>query len=149
MEAIVTLSTGQHTDEKRWIRRSAAALSILSITLVTACAQGPAAVDEAASATDEGPQFEFLDAGEGVVIRTGDDWSLPSGVTPAPNSGFFSEEASPSDNVFTRSIDVSWRQIQPEPGALDRESSGEAQDMSFASLDDQLAESDPFWMRIF
>ncbi|MCW4456771.1 hypothetical protein [Microbacterium sp. MPKO10] len=143
------LSTGQHTDEKRWIRRSAAALSILSITLVTACAQGPAAVDEAASATDEGPQFEFLDAGEGVVIRTGDDWSLPSGVTPAPNSGFFSEEASPSDNVFTRSIDVSWRQIQPEPGALDRESSGEAQDMSFASLDDQLAESEPFWMRIF
>ena len=56
----------------------------------------------------DGPDFPFLDAGpSGVIVRAGDDWSLPDGVRPAVNSGFYSERASVDDHVFTRSVDVS------------------------------------------
>ncbi|GAB2522558.1 hypothetical protein [Paramicrobacterium agarici] len=144
----MTTISGTNTTAMRGFRRAAAVIGILSISL-TACATSAPEAEPAAGSAGEGPQFEFLDAGDGVAIRTGDDWSLPAGVTPASNSGFFSEEASTSDHVFTRSVDVSWRQIQPEAGELDRTSSGEAQGMNFASLDDQFAEPGPFWMRIF
>jgi hypothetical protein len=85
-----------------------------------------------------------------VVVRAGDDWTLPLWSRPAPNSGFFSEDASPEDHVWVRSVDLSWSQVQPAQGdALDRNDTGSAQGMSFGSLDDQLAEPGPFWMRLF
>lgn len=98
-----------------------------------------------------GPVFELVDAGAtGVRITEGDDWSLPAWVRPAANSGFFSEEASVKHGVEVRSIDLSWRQVRPTAdGPLDRTATGKAQGMSFAGLDDQLAEPGPFWMRLF
>lgn len=100
---------------------------------------------------DVGPQAEFVDAGpDGVRVVDGDDWTLPQGARPAQNSGFFSEDASPDDLVAVRSIDVSWRQIRPDrDGAIDRQSTGTAQDMSFDALEAQLSEPGDFWMRIF
>ncbi|MET1053599.1 MAG: hypothetical protein ABWX65_13265 [Mycetocola sp.] len=129
--------------------RLAAVAALLAVGLVTACTGPQPEPPEPPAPNADGPAFPFLDAGEGVVIRAGDDWSLPASARPAANSGFFSEEASADDHVFTRSVDVSWRQIQPSDGDLDRGASGEAQGMSFDSLDDQLVGADRFWMRIF
>lgn len=129
--------------------RPLAVIALLVAGLVTACAGPPPEPSSPSTPNADGPAFAFLDAGDGVEIREGDDWSLPASARPAANSGFFSEEASAEDHVFTRSVDVSWRQIQPSPGNLDRGASGDAQGMSFASLDDQLAGPDRFWMRIF
>jgi hypothetical protein len=84
------------------------------------------------------------------TIVDGDDWSMPDSARPAANSGFFSERASPDFHVTTRSVDVSWRQIQPTDGDLDLTASGSAQGMSFGSLSYQLdTDPGPYWMRIF
>ncbi len=85
-----------------------------------------------------------------VEITEGDDWSMPGWVLPATGTGFFSEDADPAHRVDLRSVDLSWRQLQPDgPGAIDRESTGSAQGMEFESLATQLAEPGPFWMRVF
>lgn len=99
----------------------------------------------------DGPSFPFVELGPtGVATVDGDDWSLPGWVLPAANSGFFSEDASTADRVLVRSVDVTWRQIRPtRDGGIDRASTDEAQDMSFAGLDDQLDEPGAYWMRIF
>jgi hypothetical protein len=97
----------------------------------------------------DGPAFEFLDAGDGIEIRDGDDWSMPASARPAANSGFFSEEAPADDHVFTRSVDLTWAQIQPAPGDLDRKAIGDAQGMTLDSLDTQLSDPGTFWMRLF
>lgn len=136
-------------------RELRAALAALSILAVAGCAvSGAAALPNGGPLDvdlDVGPRAEFIDAGaEGVHVADGDDWTLPPSALPADGSGLFSEEASAADLVGVRSIDVSWRQIQPEKdGPIDRESSGEAQGMSFNSLQAQLAEPGDFWMRIF
>lgn len=103
------------------------------------------------SADTNGPDFDFIQPGPtGVTIADGDDWSLPGWVRPAPNSGFFSEDASAEDRLLVRSVDVSWKQLQPnDDGALDKLSTGAAQGLDFASYDDQLAADGRFWMRIF
>ncbi|PZQ90432.1 MAG: hypothetical protein DI534_04265 [Leifsonia xyli] len=100
---------------------------------------------------DVGPRHPFVDAGAaGVTIADGDDWSLPDWVRPAPNSGYFSEDADASELVAVRSVDLSWRQLRPtEATALDTTSSGSAQGMDFDSLDAQLRQPGDFWMRIF
>lgn len=96
-----------------------------------------------------GTDHPLTDAvGQGSRVP-GIDWTMPTWVRPAPNSGFYSEDAAPRQHVQVRSIDVSWAQISPTKGVIDRTASGEAQGMSFASLDDQLAEGGPYWMRIF
>ncbi|MFJ3392082.1 hypothetical protein [Leifsonia aquatica] len=83
-------------------------------------------------------------------MRDGDDWTLPSSVRPSANSGFFSEQASLDNRVAVRSVDVTWRQVQPSQGGpIDRDATGSAQEMDFASLDDQLGGDGPFWMRLF
>lgn len=100
---------------------------------------------------DVGPRHPFVDAGDaGVMVTEGDDWSLPDWVRPAPNSGYFSEDADASELVAVRSVDLSWRQLRPSAdGGLDRTASGSAQGMAFDSLEDQLREPGDFWMRIF
>ncbi len=106
---------------------------------------GPDGID-----LDVGPRFPLVDAGDGVSIADGDDWSLPDWVRPAANSGYFSEEADAGELVAVRSIDLSWRQVRPtQGGGLDRGASGTAQGMSFDGLDAQLAEPGDFWMRLF
>jgi hypothetical protein len=107
---------------------------------------GPSGID-----LDVGPRSAFVDAGpDGVSIADGDDWSLPEWVRPAPNSGYFSEDADAGELVAVRSVDLSWRQVRPtEGGGIDRTASGSAQGMSFDSIDAQLAEPGDFWMRLF
>ncbi|HEX2810245.1 MAG TPA: hypothetical protein VHN80_29105, partial [Kineosporiaceae bacterium] len=93
------------------------------------------------------PRNALVPAGQTVI---GDDWSLPGWVRPHPNSGFYGERSSPSDDVYVRSVDLSWRQVQPfEGGPIDRLSSGSAQGLTFASLNDQLSRPGPFWIRLF
>lgn len=143
------------------MRRDVAAAAAVAVVLaLTGCTAfvGDTVTSEPLSsgedldvALDVGPRADFIDAGpDGVRINDGDDWTLPAKARPAENSGYFSEEVTPDELVAVRSIDVSWRQIQPEPnGPIDRSSSGSAQGMSFDALDAQLAEPGDFWMRIF
>lgn len=138
------------------VRRDARATFVGALVLALAgCAVTPLEPLPTGAAqgieVDVGPRADFVGAGEGgVTIVDGDDWTLPASTRPAENSGLFSEEASAQDLVAVRSVDVTWRQIQPERGGeIDRESAGEAQGMSLDPLDAQLTESGDFWMRIF
>jgi hypothetical protein len=83
------------------------------------------------------------------TVRPGDDWTLPKWAKPARDSGLFSESASRRNHVNVRSIDLTWRQIQPHPGALDLDATGTAEGMPFASLRHQLAQPGPYWLRMF
>lgn len=133
-------------------RRVLVALAALAVLAVTACTSGPPPNPrgEAPGTDTDGPDAAFVDAGpDGVTIADGDDWTLPDWIRPAANSGFFSEDESTADRVLVRSVDFSWRQLAPERGRIDREASGEAQGLSFASVDDQLSRPGGFWMRIF
>lgn len=107
---------------------------------------GPSGVD-----LDIGPRHDLVDASPDTpTVVDGDDWSLPEWTRPAPNSGYFSEEEDADELVAVRSVDVSWRQIQPTAdGGLDRDARGEAQGLSFDGLDAQLQQPGDFWMRVF
>ncbi|WP_183092632.1 hypothetical protein [Nocardioides stalactiti] len=89
------------------------------------------------------------DPGRAAVTGTVDgyDWTLPAGTDRAPNSGFFSEY--PSARIDLRGLDLTWRQVQPRPGALSTSTTGTAYGMDLASLSDQLDDSSDFWMRMF
>jgi hypothetical protein len=132
---------------------AAAALVALLAGCTAPTAPAPSPTPSGPPRDTGGPDAAFIDAGDtGVTITDGDDWTLPGWVRPASNSGFFSEDASPADRVLTRSVDFSWRQLQPTHGELDLTSTGSAQGMDFESWNDQLegAGSDgAFWMRIF
>ena len=84
-----------------------------------------------------------------VIVHTGDDWRVPAWVRPSANSGLYSEDAAPSDHVDVRSVDVSWRQIEPRRHVLDLTRRGRAQGLAFAPLADQLKQPGQYWMRIF
>lgn len=124
---------------------------VVVVALLSGCTTPAPPVPTVPVADADGPDFALVEPGaSGVTVADGDDWTLPDWVRPAPNSGFFSEDASASGRVLVRSIDVSWRQIQPtKDGGIDRSATGEAQGMSFESLADQLADPGAFWMRIF
>ena len=138
----------------RRARALVVAAALFAVLAMTACTSGaaPLPISHTPPPVDtDGPDAAFVDAGPtGVTIAYGDDWTLPAWVRPAPNSGLFSEDKSADDRVLTHSLDVSWRQLSPSKGAaIDGQSTGEAQGMTFASLDDQLADPGAFWMRIF
>lgn len=119
---------------------------------VSPAPSGTAATPGRAAADDpSGPRYvATVPAGATPVVRTGDDWTMPAWVRPAPFSGFFSEDASVTDHVPVRSIDVTWRQLAPSAdGPLDLAATGRAEGMAFASLGDQLAEPGPYWLRLF
>jgi hypothetical protein len=117
---------------------------------------GPSATTTAAGLVPEPARANGHDSGlvtataKRPTVRPGDDWSLPAWAKPAKDSGFFSEAASPRNHVKARSIDVTWRQIQPRPNApLDLDATGTAEGMPFASLRHQLAQPGPYWLRMF
>ncbi len=83
------------------------------------------------------------------VVGEGDDWGLPAWAAPLPDTGFFSEEPAPGFDVDMRSVDLSWRQLNPAQGVYSTTATGAAQGMTFASYDDQLESPTPFWMRIW
>ena len=136
-------------------REVSAVVAVAALLALGGCAMNPVAPlptgAELDVDLDVGPRASFVDAGpDGVRVVDGDDWTLPDRVRPAEHSGLFSEEASADDLVAVRSIDLSWRQVQPEKGApIDRAATGEAQGMSFDGLDAQLGEPGAFWMRLF
>ena len=136
-------------------RMGASALAVVAVLALTGCTvTAPEPLPTAGGdgiELDVGPRHPFVDASAtGVTIVDGDDWSLPGWVRPAPNSGYFSEEADAAELVAVRSVDLSWRQLRPSSEqTLDRSSSGSAQGMSFDGLDAQLAQPGDFWMRIF
>ena len=111
----------------------------------------PTQTPTSSSGLPAGPSVPFRDAGaEGRSVTEGDDWTLPSWVRPAANSGFFSEDESLPDHIAVRSIDLAWRQLRPTAdGPLDRTASGRAQGLHFDGLDEQLARPGDFWMRVF
>jgi len=136
----------------RRLRIVAAAAAVLALAGCTVSAPEPLPTAGGDGIDlDVGPRTSFVDAGpSGVTVADGDDWSLPGWVRPAPNSGYFSEEADASELVAVRSVDLSWRQLRPTAEKrIDRTSAGDAQGMSFDALDAQLRQPGDFWMRIF
>jgi len=87
--------------------------------------------------------------GELVSVVAGDDWSLPGWVSPAADSGFFSEEASPAHHVNLRVVDLTWRQLKPTESTFSTATTDSVYGMTFSSWDAQLAGDDPFWLRIW
>ncbi|PJJ71736.1 hypothetical protein CLV46_1289 [Diaminobutyricimonas aerilata] len=132
-------------------RRIGAAAVVLIGVLMAGCTSAADPRPTPPPVDTSGPRAAFVDAPAGAsVVIDGDDWSLPPWVRPAANSGFFSEEASEEHRVLVRSVDLTWRQLQPRrDAAIDRAASGSAQQLEFASLHDQLADPGAFWMRLF
>ena len=87
--------------------------------------------------------------GELIGVAPGDDWTLPAWAAPAPDSGFFSEEADPARFVNRRVVDLTWRQLKPTEGTFSTTATDTVYGMPFASWDDQLAGSDPIWLRLW
>src|SRR5204863_1877849 len=81
--------------------------------------------------------------------RPGDDWSLPAHVRPVPDTGFYWESARPGDGIDAISLDLTWRQIEPQPGVFDMEAKAQAYDWLLASFRRQRADPRPFWLRLF
>ncbi len=97
-----------------------------------------------------------LTSAHSATITNGDDWSLPLWVTPASDYVFFNEFSSPTFNINTHAIDVTWRQINPAQGVFSQSntdtwteviSGGET--FNFASFSDQQAENGHYWLRIW
>lgn len=137
-----------------------AAIGALVAAMLVGCSQTPpiaAAGSSAAPATSpvapadtSGPRFIATDPGATPKVRRGLDWTMPAWARPAEFSGFYSEEASPTDKVLVRSVDVSWRQIQPtENGPLDLNSTADAQGLFLDGLKAQLDAPGPYWLRMF
>ncbi len=114
---------------------------------VSASSAAPSAELPGIDQAPSGPRYPLT---QEAGIVDGIDWRMPDWVRPAENSGFFSESASAPDGVLVRAIDQSWRQLQPaQGGATIYTETGSAQQMSFESLDQALAEPGDYWMRIF
>jgi hypothetical protein len=131
-----------------------AAAAAAVVAALAGCTAAPVPQHSAPPRDTAGPAAAFVDAAPGVAtIAEGDDWTLPAWVRPASGSGFFSEDASEPDRILTRSVDFSWRQLQPTKGGdLALDADGEAQGMFFDSWNRQLegtGSDGAFWMRIF
>lgn len=85
----------------------------------------------------------------GVSLSDGDDWRLPAWSLPVDDTRFYSEEASPADQVNTHVIDLSWRQINPSPGVFSTTNTGTAAGLTFPSLQTQLNAGGTYWLRIW
>ncbi|EFA85193.1 hypothetical protein PPL_02193 [Heterostelium album PN500] len=83
------------------------------------------------------------------TVVVGEDWSFPASVQQAPNSGLYSEEASPNYNVNLKVFDVAWKQINPSQGVYATNIQATVKDMPFATFASQNASTSPFWMRIW
>lgn len=84
-----------------------------------------------------------------VSVSDGDDWTLPAWSSAVDDARFYSEEASPIDQVNVHVIDLSWRQINPSPGVYSTTTTGTAAGLTFPSLQDQLALGGKYWLRIW
>lgn len=110
---------------------------------------GPSGPDVAETDTDTDADSDADSDPPTVTVRDGEDWTVPDGVLPVENAGFFSEAASPAREVNVRVLDLTWAQLEPAPGVFDTTARGSAQGMVFPSFDDQIAQGGPFWVRIW
>lgn len=85
----------------------------------------------------------------GVTIVDGYDWSVPPGVAPRPDSGFYSEHADPALGLDVHVLDLTWRQLEPEPGVLRKDRVGHAQGLDFGSWNDQRRDGGRYWLRLW
>jgi len=127
---------------RRWAPWLGAALAV---AVVVATVGPTRRTDADVEAGDGGEAGAITVAGSMV----GDDWSLPAGTQVAANSGFFSERASPARHIDTRSVDVTWRMIEPADGQFRDDLTGGAEGDPFDSLADQLAAPGRFWLRVW
>jgi hypothetical protein len=74
--------------------------------------------------------------------RTTEPQDLGDDTRPAPTV------TAPPYGVETRVVDVTWRQLEPEPGEWHTDLRGSAQGMSFPPFDDQYP-AGPVWVRIW
>eukprot|EP01133_Synstelium_polycarpum_P017183 gene17183-20472_t len=96
------------------------------------------------------PQLEEKDLYElSIALEPRDDWTLPAGVTPVVNSGFFSENRDASKNVNTHAFDVSWRQVNPSQGVYATNIAGQVKDIVTGTFAAQNATTNPFWFRLW
>ena len=84
-----------------------------------------------------------------ITVIDGYDWSLPPGVGPRPDAGFYGDQLAPEHGVDVRVLDLTWRQLEPTEGALRHDTYGHAQDQDFASWADQRAEGGRYWLRLW
>jgi hypothetical protein len=85
----------------------------------------------------------------GVTIIDGYDWSVPPGVAARPDSGFYSEEAAPALDVDVHVLDLTWRQLEPTPGVIRKDTLGHAQGLDFGSWNDQRVDGGRYWVRLW
>jgi len=90
-----------------------------------------------------------------VTISNGDDWSMPSWVTPANNYVFFNENLDAGFHINNHVIDLTWKQINPTQGVFSKTNTanwnefGSGDNFSFASYNDQKALSGHYWLRVW
>lgn len=106
-------------------------LAVVIVLGVAACASPPAT----------GPA--------GVTLVDGYDWSVPPGVEPRADAGFYSDQAAPAFGIDVRVLDLTWRQLEPEPGVIRTDLPGAAQGLRFGSWDDQRRGGGRYWVRLW
>ncbi|GAM20959.1 hypothetical protein SAMD00019534_041340 [Acytostelium subglobosum LB1] len=83
------------------------------------------------------------------TVALGEDWSLPAGVTVVPNSGFYSEAATPAVNINVKSFDVAWKQVNPSKDVYATNIAATIKEMPFGTFASQNSTTSPFWLRIW
>ncbi len=92
---------------------------------------------------------------QAATISNGDDWSLPSWVTPANDYVFFNEVLDAGFHINNHVIDLTWKQINPANGVYSKTATaswndfGSGDSFFFDSYTNQLALGGHYWLRIW
>ena len=91
-----------------------------------------------------------------ATITEGDDWSLPTWVTPASDYVFFNENNAPAFNINNHVIDLTWKQINPAQGVYSQTNTASWTEVvaggstfNFDSYNNQKALPGHYWLRIW
>jgi hypothetical protein len=98
----------------------------------------------------------FSNIAHAATIAIGDDWSVPTWVTPSSNYVYFNEISSPAFHINNHVIDVTWRQINPAQGVYSQTNTDSwteivagGETFNFDSFADQRALAGHYWLRIW
>ena len=92
---------------------------------------------------------------QSATISNGDDWTMPSWVTPANDYVFFNENLDVGFHINNHVIDLTWKQINPSQGVFSQTNTaswndfGSGDNFSFASYNNQKALGGHYWLRIW
>ncbi len=91
-----------------------------------------------------------------ATITDGDDWSLPTWVTPTSDYVFFNENNAPAFNINNHVIDLTWKQINPAQGVYSQTNTASWTEVvaggstfDFDSYNTQIALPGHYWLRIW